>query len=550
MTRISYRPISGSLEQVLRFVLLGLGSAIVYAAALLRFPLVGIYNYPLQNLDKLTLSDRATGIVLGGSVLLLFASYATGALLLDRAVELGPHGGRRLAPVVLGFPVLFIVLLLLVYPTTSVDLYDYLFRGRMLARYNANTFLLVPRDFRTDPLFPYVAWKGAVTAYGPVWEGMSWLVARLAGEASGAGGTNATRDAELLRLLLAYKGLAVLGFGLCSVAIWAALGRLAPERRWFGLYLWLWNPLVLWESIAAGHNDAWMALLIVLAVWALGGQRGANARQGTSRPGSPAPVRPRGRALLALLALTAGGLIKYLTLVLVPVLLGAALGQLRTWRERRRLVLVGGLVCTVVVVLAYAPFWAGWETLRNFSDRRALFTASWLAALQLWLLDRGVARELAQAIAAAIGLGLLCFGVIWATWRAWSAPRAVAAHALWLLLWFLFVCNPWFQPWYLLWALALVALQPWRIRLLWGVGLFCCTAMLSYVAGSFLRPALSWDAESAGWNALVSVLIYGPPLLALGWSYRARGALVGQRLQGIVRALASGGKRDAVARQR
>ena len=183
MTRISYRPISGSLEQVLRLVLLGLGSAIVYATALLRFPLVGIYNYPLQNLDKLTLSDRATGIVLAGSVLLLFASYATGALLLDRAIALGPRGGRRLAPVVLGFPVLFIILLLLVYPTTSVDLYDYLFRGRMLARYNANTFLLVPRDFRTDPLFPYVAWKGAVTAYGPVWEGMSWLVARLAGEA-------------------------------------------------------------------------------------------------------------------------------------------------------------------------------------------------------------------------------------------------------------------------------------------------------------------------------------------------------------------------------
>jgi len=211
-----------------------------------------------------------------------------------------------------------------------------------------------------------------------------------------------------------------------------------------------------------------------------------------------------------------------LALFLGPVLLSASLRRLDSWRDRRRLVLLGGAACAAAIAIAYAPFWAGWDTFRNFSDRGTLFTASWLAMLEA-LLARSLPKETAQAIAVGLGVGLLVLGMCWAAWRAWRAPRDVAAHTLWLLLWFLFFCNPWFQPWYLLWALALVALQPWRARLAAGVGLFCCTAMLSYVAGAFLLPALGRSVENASWNALVSILIYVPPLLVLGWGHRARG---------------------------
>ena len=36
----------------------------------------------------------------------------------------------------------------------------------------------------------------------------------------------------------------------------------------------------------------------------------------------------------------------------------------------------------------------------------------------------------------------------------------------------LLACNPWFQPWYLVWVVALVALMPWRRRLVWAASLF------------------------------------------------------------------------------
>ncbi|MDQ2998371.1 MAG: hypothetical protein M3R61_15145, partial [Chloroflexota bacterium] len=456
-----------------------------------------------------------------------------------------------LIAVLVGFPLIFLALLALVYPTTSVDLYDYMFRGRMLAQYQANTFIQVPVEFNSDPLFWYVAWRKAVTAYGPLWEGMSWLTARLAGERPGRllYGQEAQYQA-LLHLMLAYKALAALGFLGCGAAIWFTLRRTAFTWRWLGLYLWLWNPLALWESLAAGHNDAWMAMLIVLAVGLLVPRHRDTEirRQGdeeTGRPGDTGALSPclpvsLSVCIAAFLILTAGGLVKFLALMFGPLLLCAALRRMPGWRARLRLVLAGGLACVAAVVLAYAPFWVGWGTLRNFGDRGALFTNSWLAALQapitldavhallpgrdlLALVSIGPHSEaMSQTIAVSIGLGLLAFGVLWASWRAWSAPEDVAAHALWLLLWFLFLCNPWFQPWYLLWALALLAIQPWRGRHAWAVGLFCATAMLSYLSGGFLVPLLGWTDSSAEWTFLTSALIYGPPLLILlpGWRPR------------------------------
>lgn len=504
---------------LLALLLAAIGCALLYGAALARFPLLQIYARPLQNLDRLTLSVPAVGWALVGCIVLLFLGYGLGASVAGAASR------RRTARwLIVGMPLLFVALLFLVYPTTSLDIYDYLFRGRMLVRYQVNTFVAVPADFPNDPLmnaqpFRFIPWSRAVTAYGPLWEGMSWLAARLAGEAPGQ--APATIDPSLLRLMLAYKALGAAGFLACGAMIWAALGRMAPERRWLGLYLWLWNPLALWESVVAGHNDAWMAALIVLAIWLFGDQEVAGVRT----------TQPVKAAAQAFLALTLGGLIKYLALCFGPLMLAAGLRRLPGRGERARLVAVGAALCVGVVALAYAPFWVGPDTLRNFGDRGTLFYASWLATLQSTLAEFGMAKEIAQRVGASLGIGLLAAGVLWSAWRGWVAPERVAEHALWLLLWFLFVCNTWFQPWYLLWAVALAALQPARARMLQGIVVFCCTAMLSYVAGSFLLPALGWSGESAAWNGLLSAMIYGPPLLAMGWSGRARLRRAAQRLE-------------------
>ena len=52
-----------------------LGSALCYAAALRRFPLLAIYAQPIQNIEKLTQDDPLTGLALTSWVLLLFAGF-------------------------------------------------------------------------------------------------------------------------------------------------------------------------------------------------------------------------------------------------------------------------------------------------------------------------------------------------------------------------------------------------------------------------------------------------------------------------------------------
>lgn len=484
-------------------LVLGISAAALYSAALFRFPLLSIYMRPIQNLDKLTGSDPGTGLIMAGCALLLFVAYGLGALLVR-------HVPARMRLFIVALPLLFAAILFWTYPTTSIDIYDYLFRGRMLVRFHANTFVMAPIDFVHDPLFGYVAWRRAVTAYGPVWEWMSWAAASLAGEAPGAIAT--AGESGLLPLMLAYKALATLGFLLCGGALWLALRHVAPGQRWLGVYLWLWNPLVLWESVAAGHNDAWMALLIVLALWAFS----------WTRDNAATTKQIAVWSLAGLLALTIGGLIKYLAFCFGPLLLAAALRRLPTWRTRLGFVALAGLACGGLVVVAYVPFWVGMDTLRNFSDRGTLFTATWLAALQA-LLNGPLSKAASQHLMASLGLSLFAAGIFWSSLRAWLLPGDMTRHVLWLLLWFLFVCSPWFQPWYLLWALAVVALRPQDTRAVWTVVVFCCTALLSYAAGSFLLPALGWDGRSAAWNALVSCFIYGPPLLMLLWGRHQRG---------------------------
>jgi alpha-1,6-mannosyltransferase len=538
----------------LLLILLGAASALIYGLAFWRFPLETLYSRLRFNLDDHTKSDPQTGAVIIVCTLLLFAAYALGAVVI--------HSARRrvvaLPALIALMPLIFIGLLTLTQPATSIDVYDYLFRGRMLARYEANTFVQIPRNFESDPLFDQVAWRNAVTAYGPLWERMSWATSRLAGEAPGV--PDPDPNATLLRLMLAYKLLSVLGFLLCGAAIWITLSNIAPEQRWLGVYLWLWNPLALWESVAAAHNDAWMMLWIIVAIWAMSWRRGdevgkaedkEKGRQGegetrSASVGGGQLVSPYS-AHFAFLSLTIGGLIKYLSLFFGPLMLVAALRRLPTWRERGLLTLLSGSVCLAIVVAAYAQFWAGWDTFRNFTARGDLFYASWIAALQPTLMNV-VSEDVSKAIASRLGLGLLLFGTLWSMWRAWRAPYDVTSHMLWLLLWFLFVANPWFQPWYGLWPLAVVALQPWRTRMVVVVALFCLTSMLSYSATAFLLPRIGWTENSATWNALLSAIIYLPPLVALGWTHRSGGMDALRRMRRVPSALSARLGRGIMAR--
>jgi alpha-1,6-mannosyltransferase len=152
-----------------------------------------------------------------------------------------------------------------------------------LGVYGGNPFLPATSQFATDPFYEYIAWKGWPSAYGPGWETMAALVARLAGNG-------------VVANVLAFKMLP--GAFLCArlglVAL--TLREKAPQHALASTLLLAWNPIVLFEIWGNGHNDMAMVFWMLVAALALS----------------------RRRYTLATLALVAGALVKFIPVLLIP----------------------------------------------------------------------------------------------------------------------------------------------------------------------------------------------------------------------------------------
>ena len=102
--------------------------------------------------------------------------------------------------------------------------------------------------------------------------------------------------------------------------------------------------------------------------------------------------------------------------------------------------------------------------------------------------------------------GVRCMGLV----AGRRAPDDVAAHALWLRPWFLFLCNPRSS---LVPAVGVVfvAIQPWRRWMVLGHRAVLLHGDAQPPAGVFLLPLLGWECsmQNCRVNASTSALITG-----------------------------------------
>jgi hypothetical protein len=239
---------------------------------------------------------------------------------------------------------------------------------------------------------------------------------------------------------------------------------------------------------------------------------------------------------LALAVLT-----KLLAVALGPVFLYGLMRGPRPLREKLIAVVAGGLIALGLTIVLYAPFWAGLDTL-YFLSRGNWFTAS-LPTMLRELLRQSMPFEEAGKLAATIvgvGFGLfvaLRLALLWREDRPAtpSAPPAAGAYSSDWLPWlgaayditfvYLTFCTLWWQPWYLVWLVALAALLPSRIvhdRVL----LFCFGATLNYVVFKYIwsvyPPQLYPWMNYTTIMGISVVLIFGLPLLHLACTIGSR----------------------------
>ena len=287
----------------------------------------------------------------------------------------------------------------------STDAWAYWDYGRIAAVHDANPYRAQPDHFPNDPALSAIGtdWRDSTTVYGPAFTLASEPLARAAGSSADAAAW-------------IYKSLAA-----AAVLAAAALAARLSRRPTLALAFVGWNPLLAVHFAGGGHNDAWLALLVVGALAA-----GA-----------------AGRRQLAGVCWAVGALVKWVPLVLLP------LRALEARARGRRVGHVGfAAAAAAVCAIAFARYGTGWLNAFGPLARNANHETRW--ALPHRLEQLGVPHGLAIALLAT------AFAAVYA----WLAREAWRGNArLGLATCALLLASPYLVVWYVVWTLPLAAAE-------------------------------------------------------------------------------------------
>jgi hypothetical protein len=371
------------------------------------------------------------------------------------AIVLGAH------TLVLGLPLLF-----------SRDVYSYAFYGRIAGVYGGNPYVDIPLDHPTDALWRFVGpmWVNTPSVYGPVWVSVSrWL----------STGVHARPEAHVE----AYRTIAIAASLLtCSVIVWT-VRRLWPERTAFALVAFGANPVVVFHSVASGHNDLLVALAIAFAF----------------------ALVVNHHEMPAIAVLTVGALIK--ATAGFPLLLLVVWCIARRRPEERARVAITHIGLAAAIAAAFAAPYFQWHdpTLGMLE----------LAAHHGWLAPAAVGSQLVDVLtfhtmgwSVRVLAGAVLLVSMWrlarAIWRRTTgtdvagapvmSPREQAATWGWALM-LLMLLGPVLLPWYVVWALPLAWVLPKAPR----------TAL---IATSALLGSTLWSTEAMRYPGAFSLNVF------------------------------------------
>jgi alpha-1,6-mannosyltransferase len=294
-------------------------------------------------------------------------------------------------------------------PTLSDDTYRYRFDG-YVQHAGLNPYLVRPDEPRfahfSGPPGQPIPGQSIPTIYPPLTE----LVFRVVWPA--------LHSAAAFKLPFVLTDILLLAL----LAFWVRRTRAANVR----LAIYAWNPLVVMEFAASGHNDALALLAVVAAVFLIIGRR----------------------EVMSTLALTAAALAKAFPAVLFPLWL-AETARRRSWRRAG----LGLAAAAGLAVLCAWPYRAAWGRVpASLADYQMRWTGnnSSLFALVLWA---SRARELAAGLSAGVIAGL----ALWA-----AARRIEPARGALLLFGAILLLAPNAFPWYFTWVVPFLAILPWN----------------------------------------------------------------------------------------
>ncbi|HYV59067.1 MAG TPA: glycosyltransferase 87 family protein [Acidimicrobiia bacterium] len=307
------------------------------------------------------------------------------------------------------------------WPRDSTDIWSYAAYGRMVSHYGASPYRHVPVEYPNDPAMRRVrpVWQNTASVYGPLWNGIS-------------AGVIAFTNTDGRSTRLVFQGLAALSVFLAALLV-ARRTRAPAAVALIGL-----NPLVIFDIVNGGHNDALVGLALLAGVL----------------------LATRERFALAAAVIALGALVK------LVALLGLVALVVWVWRRRGlRPALISSAVAGGVVAVGYAVS-GGLDALKPLRDARLQMSRNsiWLLTgadgrSRLFGLDRPpLSSDFLRPIATvSIIVVLVLAGLLVAGRLRDRTPTLVVGSALVAYL----LASMYVLPWYAAWALPVLVLE-WR----------------------------------------------------------------------------------------
>ena len=418
------------------FLLLGLLMAILFSAFI-------VIPVCLQESSLPPINQDAMLTFLAISVGLLIC-YLFG---FKRLVSQGNN--QPLLKIIIAFSVLFCVILILIPQVGSGDIYNYILRARVLTEHGENPYLTTTSTVPDDLFYIYSPkmWHEIPMQYGPVLASVSIATSWLA------------RDSFLVNQLLLKILFALIH--MANIVLIVKLTRLIkPAMGNIPLFLYAWNPLVLFEVANNAHNDILMAFLILLSLYFYYSKK----------------------YVLVWPVLLLSVFTKYVTLLLFPLLIYFVLKKIP--REKvKTFIIKGALICLALTALLFAPFWEGFQTLKSLLMQTELYSFANLSlvpmlifgATELFSNIYPISYKMATVLVRLTAFTAFFVLYLFLLYRIFKTQKKdVTFYSFLILFLYTIVGVTSLQPWYFLWVIPIAALID--RRLVWGI-IFFITAL-------------------------------------------------------------------------
>ncbi|MBU4078196.1 hypothetical protein KKE85_01100 [Patescibacteria group bacterium] len=324
-------------------------------------------------------------------------------------------------------------------------MYMYAMRGRIVSVYGENPYLRPAADFSEDSFFGYICeiWAGLTQNYGALWTIFSSLITKLG-----------QKSVDLTFSL--YKTLALIGNSIVLVLLYLitklkSFDELKTKKI---LFLYAWSPVFLIEFINNAHNDVWMIVFGLLALY----------------------LYYKKKDLMVIPCLVLAGLVKYVYWILIPIFL---IFFLREKRLNVKKFFYSFLISLVLLIAICLPFFYSFRSLQGLIwqagmnlEASHLFSPFLLGVLSLGNLIGFSSISLFFSIILSAGRLLFAFAYLV---NLFLKQNIVKAISICLMLFVLLVPSTAF-PWYATWFLPFLILGL-NVR---GVAFWTCAIMVAY----------------------------------------------------------------------